>query len=105
VNTSDALSRPRPIWRLRTRLSPYFSRCGRCGFSWNVVAGHDTPYSTHSACFPLCEGCWRALMPEERLPFYLALMDQWEAGGEPDHNGTSWPQLRRDVALAVWDGK
>jgi hypothetical protein len=44
-------------------------------------------------------------MPEERLPFYLALMDQWEAGGEPDHNGTSWPQLRRDVALAVWDGK
>lgn len=32
------------------------------------------------ACFPLCEKCWAVLTIEERMPYYMALVDSWELG-------------------------
>lgn len=41
------------------------------------VVSHETPYKSSAACFPLCEGCWSALTPAERLPFYQRLVNRW----------------------------
>jgi hypothetical protein len=55
------------------------SACGRCQFPWPVVRGHSTAYDPSSGCFPLCEGCWQELQtPENRMPYYMALVDWWE---------------------------
>lgn len=45
--------------------------CARCGISWKWVEIHTTTYGTRGwGCFPLCEGCWAGLTPEQRLPYY-----------------------------------
>jgi len=49
----------------------------RCWRSWEITKSHPTHYSNGRGCFPLCEECWRELAPEQRLPFYRKLYDQW----------------------------
>lgn len=41
------------------------------------VVEHTTPYKRGNGCFPLCEGCWSSLTPEERLPYYQRLVHRW----------------------------
>lgn len=62
-------------------LHPGYSHCYRCGRPWACVEGHSTPYADGSACFPLCEGCWGALTPQDRLPFYRQLFVDWRRQG------------------------
>lgn len=86
-------------------LSPTLGTCFRCRRPWRTYARkrtglhsfmqlkrqrywglvgvdkHETPYKPEhreSGCFPLCEGCWAALTPEARLPFYDELVDMWK---------------------------
>lgn len=54
-----------------------YGGCYRCGDTWDWTKSHDTPYTAASACFPLCERCWAALTPTERLPFYDLLVNEW----------------------------
>lgn len=61
-----------------------FGGCLRCGDTWDWQQEHSTPYRfipnsslVVESCFPLCEGCWSSLTPEERLPFYDQLVDIW----------------------------
>lgn len=46
---------------------------------WGLVGveEHATNYKRGSGCFPLCEGCWSALTPTERLPYYQKLWHRW----------------------------
>ncbi len=71
---------------------PGSSWCGRCGRPWTVRPGkgteftlknHATDYGQGSACFPLCESCWSQLTIDERLPYYVALVNEWERIGSP----------------------
>ncbi len=91
--------------KLERFLSPEIGTCGRCLRPWRVpvyrymgnnawqqlnrlrfagfvgVDGHTTNINDHSGCFPLCEGCWKRLSPEERLPYYEALVADWGRQG------------------------
>lgn len=82
-------------------LSPGLSSCYRCRRPWKFpkqkriglrtyqqlhrdrfyglvgVESHTTNYKDGRGCFPLCEGCWAALSPEERLPYYRQLVVEW----------------------------
>jgi hypothetical protein len=82
-------------------LSPGFGWCYRCKRPWKSPAqkrvgprtyqqlNHDrfygfvgvqehlTPYKNGSSCFPLCEGCWSELTPEQRFPYYQQLVRKW----------------------------
>lgn len=70
--------------------SPGYSGCGRCWRRWNFVEHHSTVYDSdvhqisnnawigRKCMFPLCEKCWQALNPQERLPYYRHLWEQWE---------------------------
>lgn len=57
--------------------------CYRCGLCWDCVDHHTTTYRFDGegwfsrGMFPLCEGCWKALTPAERVPFYLRLLQHW----------------------------
>lgn len=61
--------------------SPTYGWCGRCKWPWNVVKGHTTWFGRGRGCFPLCEGCWRGLTPEGRLPYYRGMWNCWRTGG------------------------
>ena len=51
---------------------------------WSGVEGHDTEYAKDRGCFPLCEECWAMLSPEERLPYYRQLWQEWQKYGPSD---------------------
>ena len=90
-------------------LHPGYSACGRCGLTWATVEGHDTNYDNWNGCFPLCEGCWSKLTPEERLPFYRQMVDEWIYQDElwdvhvkgRDYYEQKWQLIKE----AVLDGK
>lgn len=69
------------IGRITRRLSPGMGSCYRCKTTWDFVHGHTTNYGGGSGCFPLCEKCWEGLMPEQRLPYYRQLYDEWVKQG------------------------
>jgi hypothetical protein len=85
------------------RSAPGYSECGRCRTAWAFVDGHLTQYSDGSGCFPLCEGCWEDLTPEERLPFYRTLHQQWAWGAAK--NGYTLPDDWGAIEQAVLAGK
>jgi len=66
-------------------LLPGLGYCYRCRRPWKThgigVVEHATNYTETSGMFPLCEGCWSKLSPEERLPYYRKLWDSWNHGG------------------------
>lgn len=67
------------IGKIGQRLAPGYSWCHRCLTPWPFVTHHDTAYSEHSGCFPLCEQCWQELeTPARRLPYYQELLAEWD---------------------------
>ena len=80
--------------------APGYGTCHRCGFPWRFVKEHSTEYARGRACFPLCESCWSALTPGQRLHYYRELWDEWEADGV-NKDGEMWDAIRD----AVLDGK
>ncbi len=78
------------------------SKCSRCKVSWKWVHGHHTFYveptlqQAGRGCFPLCESCWAALTPKQRLPYYQYLFKEWD--GEDPH---TWTLIKN----AVLEGK
>lgn len=72
------------------------SRCGRCNKPWCQVEPHTTNYNYRHGCFPLCEGCWSALTPLERAPFYEALWRRWR-----DESPESTPMAEIEQILAA----
>lgn len=116
VNASQGY--PCDTWPYRTRklaspllrsLKPGCGCCYRCKIPWAMIESHSTPYRKGSACFPLCELCWRVLSPKARVPFYRMLYDEWEAEDErlekEGHDVTmfddtnSWDAMREAVLL------
>jgi hypothetical protein len=87
----------------------------RCQTTWFFVDSHATEFSTGEGCFPLCVLCWSELTPDERLPFYRKLYEEWAAhdsaldsslwekmkaavlaeGGGPETE-EAWPDVVRD---------
>ena len=88
-----------PDARRLQRMNPGVGTCGRCLRPWGgpaqtwMPAGgtgwiespakpgakeHITQYSSVGGCFPLCEQCWGGLTPEQRLPYYRDLWEEWE---------------------------
>ena len=82
-----------------------YSGCGKCGDTWNWKEPHSTIYNEYgTGCFPLCKECWQKLTPEQRLPFYMQLVDLWESQSEPPE----LPRLQRvreAITRAVLEGK
>lgn len=87
-------------------------RCDHCRRHWKEVEPHDTRICTGGACFPLCEFCWVARTPAERLPYYRRLFEFWENFCPPGSNypwpaiefavlnePLSWPQLEAQNEL------
>lgn len=72
-----------------------FGNCYACKRSWKWVDSHPTIYSESSACFPLCQMCWESFIPEQRLPYYRALFDEWERQSPQSEN--QWEQIRAAV--------
>lgn len=75
--------------------------CLCCGRHWSEVKHHVTHHSRKSGVFPLCEECWGRMSPEDRLPFYEALMIQWEQ----IDGYTITPAEREEIKAAVLAGK
>lgn len=102
----DGIHRQRQLPRLR-----YWGLVG--------VEPHSTPYDDGDvppvldglprmwvagrSCFPLCEGCWAALTPLERLPFYRALWERWlrDALERGDDVGTEWRPIQQAVLAGL----
>lgn len=86
---------------------PGYSTCTRCWRPWATVEGHRTMYTEQHGLFPLCEWCWHTLgSPHERLPYYLALVAQWEhTSGHQHPDALSWEEVRRQVQAAVLRGE
>jgi hypothetical protein len=53
-----------------------YSRCWHCNLPWWIVDGHTIEYRPGSACFTVCEICWRDVPHRELLPYYLAWLDK-----------------------------
>jgi len=79
------------IGRISSWFDPGYSACGRCRTTWSYVESHVTSYSDSYGCFPLCEKCWRELLPVERLPYYREL----HSDGEWDV--LDWEKMERAV--------
>lgn len=79
------------VGRISAFFSPGFSACGRCRTTWDYVEHHVTNYNDGSGCFPLCQKCWRDLLPAERVPYYRALHSEveWDA--------LNWQQVEHAV--------
>lgn len=80
------------------------SGCGRCKDSWQWKPHHTTMFSTRDGCFPLCEDYWKALTPDERLPFYRAMFDRnvsIRPGGDREAYRATWLLIEK----AVKEGK
>lgn len=94
------------IGRISRWLTPGYSWCYRCLTTWYFVEDHATPYQDNHACFPLCKKCWQQLAPEQRLPYYRQLWDEWRdddrrLGLDTQQDDLEW----LDIAHAVLKGK
>jgi hypothetical protein len=81
-----------------------YGGCGRCCDSWLWKPSHATEITSWDGVFPLCEDCWKALTPEERLPFYRAMFEQNLAtcpGDYIEQYKAQWPLIEK----AVKEGK
>lgn len=86
-------------------LAPSYGYCYRCQRPWNRVEHHDTAYSESSACFPLCVTCWALLTPEERLPYYDELVDEWVRQARTHSEAREYLAQRGLIREAVLNGK
>lgn len=92
------------IGRISRLLSPGYGWCLRCGTTWKFVTPHNTQYTPHRGCFPLCEKCWAGLIPATRLPYYEQLWLSWFVGDVSamdskrlDELEAEWPLIERAV--------
>lgn len=90
--------------KLAQSLANGYSRCLRCKTPWNFVEYHQTMYTYHDGCFPLCEMCWGELTPQQRLPYYRELIDIWY---EPPHENDEpgFDETWAAVETAVMEGR
>lgn len=75
-------------------LYPVYSACHRCNRPWKIVKSHTTDYTERTGCFALCSDCWGELTPEQRLPFYRELWEEWEVYSPGDEN---WELIKAAV--------
>ena len=71
-----------------------YGTCGRCNTAWPLVKSHDTQCEEGWGMFPLCEDCWAALSPEERWPYYEALVEKWRLDS-PDFPKSNFPNMKK----------
>jgi len=104
MNRENRLKSRKSLGKVSEIMFPDFASCKRCHISIAVQDFHSTPYSKGSGCFPLCEYCWNDMKPEERLPYYMGLVDSWVLHGGGDYNGVSWEDVRSMISNAVLSG-
>ena len=75
-------------------MAPGYSWCKRCETPWAFVDEHATYYTERRGVFALCQMCWAELTPQERLPFYRQVYEEWERLGCADRE---WPDIERAV--------
>ncbi len=76
-------------------LQPSYSACECCGrsWAWREVEEHTTYYSHYRGCFPLCEICWQAMTPTQRVAFYWRLHRNWRWSKFEQE----WPSIKTAV--------
>jgi len=72
--------------------APGYGWCFKCLTPWAFIEGHSTFYRDGRGCLPLCTLCWGEMTPEERLPYYRQLWEEWAAGY------AEWSDIERAVA-------
>jgi hypothetical protein len=80
------------IGRLGDFIVPGYGSCYKCRTNWFFVEGHTTLFGPSGGGFPLCEQCWQELTPEQRLPFYRQLFENWQP-----HSNYSWAEIEAAV--------
>lgn len=66
------------VGRIGQLFAPGYGWCLRCKTPWLFVRWHDTPFGSDGhGCLPLCEKCWAALTPAQRMPYYRELIESW----------------------------
>lgn len=90
------------LGRMAQLFAPGYSWCLQCKTPWRFVKGHTTKYTQSNGCFPLCEKCWAELTPEQRLPFYRALIIEWAR--QDCCNGEEFDKTWHDIREAVLAG-
>lgn len=110
TNSPDAAFVRARAWLSRV-LAPHLSYCYRCRTSfWGPIKNehHTTTYETReggsSGCYPLCENCWSALTPKERMPFYDALVNEWMRQALSTQDAVSYDRERDLIYQAVMAG-
>lgn len=78
-------------------IAPGYGYCGCCGKPWKFTAWHSTEFTDGRGLFPLCKSCWGKMTPEQRLPYYRDLWEEW--GADEEH--AKW----KDIETAVLAGK
>lgn len=78
-----------------------YSRCMRCMDSWKFKKSHATMHSDSRGVSPLCADCWDGLTPEERLPFYEAIILVWERQTGSSEVGDVRPQIHAAVLAGL----
>lgn len=79
------------IAKIARAISPGSGWCGRCGTPWRFVTEHIVHYSESEGVFALCEPCWLALEPADRLPYY------WETINISWLRPDLWPRVKRTI--------
>ena len=56
----------------------YYSYCGRCGFTWNIVNPRTVHTSNSSGCFAVCIKCWDKASINQLIFYYTHVYKRWD---------------------------
>ena len=75
-------------------VSPGYGWCSCCGRPWTICKGKVV-----GQAFPLCEECFSEMTPQERVPHFLALFQDWQMSSEINGRPFSrdWSAMRDAV--------
>lgn len=69
-------------------ISPGYSHCHCCGWTWNKVNGKTMKYSENSGCFAICEDCFGELVSERKydeiINYYTDLLESQRDDSKTD---------------------
>lgn len=66
----DKIKRIKPISSVLSLISPGYSRCEKCGLTWNFCEHKVVKYSNTNGTFATCDYCWDHSTLEQLKMYY-----------------------------------
>lgn len=66
----DKIKRIKPISSILSLISPGFSKCEKCGLTWNFCNSKSVYYSINGSTFATCDYCWDHSTIEQLKIYY-----------------------------------